>query len=168
MRMYSVLQFCVIFIGSLLCIGCNQCFDKSYNYAIDTSKYPEMDPNTLKALYPSLDVVQINLKSSKYHADCLRSAKTAEECAYHVIAIGLIKEDTPDVRRALVHAVDQFKSVGVPQGYDWPDSAEEYKAFLKKNRGHLHYPGNRMVPMLVLIRECVKRLGIEKLNLDEN
>ena len=82
---------------------------------------------TQDIIYSNLNLVKIAPKDSKYHAKMLIDAQDPNKAAYHIIAIGLLGQDLPEVRAALSNAISRFSGSPLPQRYDWPDLAERFK-----------------------------------------
>ncbi|MDD5458219.1 MAG: hypothetical protein PHF37_02350 [Phycisphaerae bacterium] len=123
------------------------------------------DPADLLALYyPYLDLVPIEPNSSEYHADRLARTYRPDTAAHNIIAIGMLQQDTPHVRRALAVAIKRFYAdpQPVPNSYDWPDLAKNFKSHFDPAAPILdHYPGCRNLTIIDLIIECSYYLGCQ-------
>ncbi len=110
----------------------------------------------------------IHLLSLERHIAALRCADDPETAAHHVIAIGMLGQDSPEIREVLYATAGRFLKDYIPQRYDWPDDAAEFELYLdrlaeQELRGGSaismsSYPCNRNAFMLMLIDECFKRI----------
>ena len=121
----------------------------------------ETSNNILKTRYPYLFVIPISPKDPYYHARSLVNASAKAEVAYHIIALGIIGENTPEVMAALKYAQCKFGGEPVPNHFDWPDSVEHFEQELIKNPNYTiaDYPGSRGVHFSFLIDECIRRIN---------
>ena len=122
------------------------------------------DPRVLvDELYPYSNVVEIELVNAKFHTEKLLEAESPEDAAYHIIAIGLLRKDSPEIRNALLKANEKFGAEWIPLGYDWPDAAARFRErFIEEypdGAGIPDYPGSRHADIHLLFLECAMRIG---------
>lgn len=151
------------------------CFGHEYscqieeNMNLDTKKDSEYNLNDpellLRKNYPYLFVVPVCPDEICIHTKKLMSAKAMEEIAYHIIAIGILKEETPEAIEALNYIRFKYGGEPVPSHFDWPDLVEVFKQRLVENPylTVADYPGSRGIHFNFLIDECIDRL---KKNID--
>ncbi len=121
----------------------------------------ENQNNILKARHPYLFVIPIAPKDSYYHARSIVNASAKAEVAYHIIALGIIGENTPEVAAALKYTQCKFGGDPVPNHFDWPDSVEHFEQKLITNPDYTvaDIPGSRGVHFSFLIDECIHRIN---------
>ena len=112
--------------------------------------------------YRNVQIVSIEPISPQYHAERLFNTYRPEDAAYHIIAIGILKQDTPEVRNALLTAVKRFGNEPVPDGFDWPDLAEKFKSCTDPGAKIIdHSPGCRDLKFVEIVYECSYYLGCQ-------
>jgi len=118
--------------------------------------------------YPYLNLIHIEPNSLEYHADRLINTYRTDNAARHIIAIGILKQDTAEVRKALIIAANRFRDEHVPEGYDWPDLSERFKSHFDPSAPILdNYPGSRNLTFIDLIVECSYYLGCQSYIMSE-
>ena len=151
---FCIIALCVI-CSVFLIFGCTteSDFMDSNKDSFDVRSY-------IGEVYPHLDLIQVVPNSVDFHVKGLSEATEVNVAAYHIIALGLIGEDRPDVRIALKNVARRFKSHGVPPKYDWPENAKKFRDYLGGHSDYVvdHYPGNRNIPMLVLVDEAFDKI----------
>jgi len=112
--------------------------------------------------------VRICPRTPQYHAEKLCHSEDNAEIAYHIIALGMLRQDTPEVRSALERFVEPSTAYSVPTGYCWPDDAQAYEDYLEtlmasdpnlSGEHPRHYPCKEHKFMSELARECLDRIG---------
>ena len=121
--------------------------------------------NLFRNHYPLLFVIPIIPMDSHFHTHNLLKAKAPEEIAYHIIALGILGEDTTEVQKSLEYARNNFGSDPVPLHFDWPDLLEQFRQALiiDPNLTVANYPGNRDFNFNLLIDECYYRIHNKEL-----
>ena len=163
-QLFSMLAIYSFFI-LLLLTSCSDSdtLSDSGNFESSSKWYPD-DPNVIiSTLHPLLFVIPITPVDVHFHSQGLmKEGICKEEIAYHIISLGILKQDTPEVRKALQHAHYHYAGLPIPLHFDWPDSVERFKKLLAKDPGiYIHFPGNRGIRFDFLLRECANRIGID-------
>ncbi len=140
-----------------LLVSREQMNSTSYRLEIIRSRYPHL-----------VNRVRIEPVTPPHHAKELLAAQSVEDAAYHVIAIGVLGQDTSEVRAALDLAEDRYGTYWIPARYDWPDKTAAFEERLKElaesdeslvhSDMSAHYPGNRSALLIQLIAECRSRI----------
>lgn len=165
------MKYILAFLGIVFFVGCTneniyttKRVDENVSFCdidVKSLDYYSKDPNILLRMhYPDLFVIPIVPVNTEYHAAELMKSQAREEIAYHILAIGILKKETPEVIDALNCAVVKHGDKKVPFHFDWADSAEAFKSEFKQHPDMdvVDVPGSRGINFHILIHECFRRI----------